>query len=188
MKADATLALASRRYDAGKKTNGRKRHLLTDTLGLLLAVLVTLPPRLTATQPAFCCPRQRITFGGWRGSGPTAVTPAIAPTGPASTSEWSSTSSAAPTISKVLGPAPPLGRREILRLAPAQLAPGPCLRTAHRHQRERHPVVDDHAHGPPGRPAPASRSRRGRWSSHQPCLSLSCGPEVLTRSEEHRGF
>jgi len=28
-------------YDAGKKVNGRKRHLLVDTLGLLLAVVVT---------------------------------------------------------------------------------------------------------------------------------------------------
>jgi transposase len=28
-------------YDAGKKVNGRKRHLLVDTLGLLLAVLIT---------------------------------------------------------------------------------------------------------------------------------------------------
>ena len=27
--------------DAGKKTNGRKRHVLVDTLGLLLLVLVT---------------------------------------------------------------------------------------------------------------------------------------------------
>ncbi|MBA4866917.1 IS5 family transposase [Streptomyces sp. PSKA54] len=41
VKADATVALASRGYDAGKKINGRKRHLLTDTLGLVLAVLVT---------------------------------------------------------------------------------------------------------------------------------------------------
>ena len=30
-----------RGYDAGKKVNGRKRHLLVDTLGLVLAVLVT---------------------------------------------------------------------------------------------------------------------------------------------------
>ncbi|MFK0032585.1 MULTISPECIES: transposase [Streptomyces] len=30
-----------RGFDAGKKINGRKRHLLTDTLGLLLGVLVT---------------------------------------------------------------------------------------------------------------------------------------------------
>ncbi|MFJ6370158.1 transposase [Streptomyces virginiae] len=41
MKADATVSFASRGYDAGKKINGRRRHLLTDTLGLLLAVLVT---------------------------------------------------------------------------------------------------------------------------------------------------
>ena len=30
-----------RGYDAGKKVNGRKRHILVDTLGLLMAVLVT---------------------------------------------------------------------------------------------------------------------------------------------------
>ena len=30
-----------RGYDAGKKVNGRKRHIIVDTLGLLLAVLVT---------------------------------------------------------------------------------------------------------------------------------------------------
>lgn len=41
VKADATVALTSRGFDAGKKINGRKRHLLTDTLGLLLSVRVT---------------------------------------------------------------------------------------------------------------------------------------------------
>ncbi|WMC88348.1 IS5 family transposase [Streptomyces rochei] len=41
VKGDATVALTSRGFDAGKKINGRKRHLLTDTLGLLLDVLVT---------------------------------------------------------------------------------------------------------------------------------------------------
>ncbi|MEV6782428.1 transposase [Streptomyces sp. NPDC051098] len=41
MKADATVAHASRGFDAGKRINGRKRHLLTDMLGLLLKVLVT---------------------------------------------------------------------------------------------------------------------------------------------------
>lgn len=30
-----------RGYDAGKKLNGRKHHILVDTLGLLLAVVVT---------------------------------------------------------------------------------------------------------------------------------------------------
>ncbi|WP_326847277.1 IS5 family transposase [Streptomyces kaniharaensis] len=41
VKADATVPTASRGYDAGKKINGRKRHIAVDTLGLLLTVLVT---------------------------------------------------------------------------------------------------------------------------------------------------
>lgn len=36
-----TVGRDSRGYDAGKKTNGRKRHIVTDTLGLLVVVLVT---------------------------------------------------------------------------------------------------------------------------------------------------
>lgn len=37
----ATVGAGSRGYDAGKKVNGRKRHIVVDTLGLLLAVVVT---------------------------------------------------------------------------------------------------------------------------------------------------
>jgi transposase len=36
-----TVSKATRGYDAGKKVNGRKRHIVTDTLGLLLIVMVT---------------------------------------------------------------------------------------------------------------------------------------------------
>ena len=36
-----TATPGERGYDAGKKVNGRKRHILTDTLGLLLFVIVT---------------------------------------------------------------------------------------------------------------------------------------------------
>jgi transposase len=36
-----TVPTASAGYDAGKKTKGRKRHIAVDTLGLLLAVVVT---------------------------------------------------------------------------------------------------------------------------------------------------
>jgi transposase len=36
-----TVGKASRGYDAGKKTNGRKRHIAVDTIGMLLCVLVT---------------------------------------------------------------------------------------------------------------------------------------------------
>lgn len=36
-----TVGKDSRGYDAGKKINGRKRHIVTDTTGLLVVVLVT---------------------------------------------------------------------------------------------------------------------------------------------------
>jgi transposase len=41
VKAADTVGVGSRGYDAGKKINGRKRHVVTDTLGLLVVVLVT---------------------------------------------------------------------------------------------------------------------------------------------------
>ena len=36
-----TVGAESRGYDAGKKINGRKRHIVVDTVGLLLVVMVT---------------------------------------------------------------------------------------------------------------------------------------------------
>lgn len=41
VKAAATVHADSRGFDGGKLVNGRKRHIVTDTLGLLLTVLVT---------------------------------------------------------------------------------------------------------------------------------------------------
>ena len=41
VKAAETVAGPGRGYDAGKKINGRKRHIAVDTIGLLLTVLVT---------------------------------------------------------------------------------------------------------------------------------------------------
>jgi transposase len=41
VKAAETVGKPTRGYDAGKKINGRKRHIIVDTLGLLLFVLVT---------------------------------------------------------------------------------------------------------------------------------------------------
>ncbi|MFJ1751940.1 transposase [Kitasatospora sp. NPDC088134] len=40
MKAAASVPAATRGFDGGKKANGRKRHIVVDTLGLLLTVLV----------------------------------------------------------------------------------------------------------------------------------------------------
>jgi DDE family transposase len=41
VKASDSVGADSRGYDAGKRINGRKRHVVVDTLGLLLTVLVT---------------------------------------------------------------------------------------------------------------------------------------------------
>lgn len=41
VKAAASVPAATRGFDGGKKVNGRKRHIVVDTLGLLLAVVVT---------------------------------------------------------------------------------------------------------------------------------------------------
>jgi transposase len=51
VKAAETVAKTSRGFDAGKKINGRKRHIAADTLGLLICVLVTaanIPDRTAA--------------------------------------------------------------------------------------------------------------------------------------------
>jgi transposase len=41
VKAAETVRKNSRGFDAGKKINGRKRHIAVDTIGLLLTVLIT---------------------------------------------------------------------------------------------------------------------------------------------------
>ena len=57
-----TVGRATRGYDAGKKTNGRKRHIVVDTIGLLVIVLITAAnvqdrdgaqPALAAVRKAF---------------------------------------------------------------------------------------------------------------------------------------
>ncbi|MFD7137836.1 transposase, partial [Streptomyces sp. NPDC059894] len=40
-KGTSTVGAATSGYDGGKKIKGRKRHIVVDTLGLILAVMVT---------------------------------------------------------------------------------------------------------------------------------------------------
>lgn len=49
LKGADTVGQGSRGYDAGKKTDGRKRHIVVDTLGLLVVVLVTAASRRART-------------------------------------------------------------------------------------------------------------------------------------------
>lgn len=76
VKAAETVARSSRGYDAGKKINGRKRHIAVDTLGLLLCVLVTAAStqdrdgaRPLLTLLAASCERVRLVWadGGYAG-------------------------------------------------------------------------------------------------------------------------
>ena len=60
-----------RSYDGGKKIKGRKRHLLVDTLGLLVAVLITVAgvddaaaaPKLLGQITPEDFPRLTVVFG-----------------------------------------------------------------------------------------------------------------------------
>ena len=62
---------AERGYDGGKQVKGRKRHLLGDTLGLLIAVWITsagledgqAAPQVLALLSAAACPRPETIFG-----------------------------------------------------------------------------------------------------------------------------
>jgi len=73
VKAAEEVSRASRDYDAGKKVNGRKRHIAVDTIGLLLTVLITGAGVQIATEPSRCCetcadpsPSVKLAWGRWR--------------------------------------------------------------------------------------------------------------------------
>lgn len=86
VRAAETVGRSSRGYDAGKKVNGRKRHIVTDTLGLLLCVLVTTASvqdrdagRTVLTRLAGSFRRIRLVWadGGYAGRLPTWAADAI---------------------------------------------------------------------------------------------------------------
>ncbi|MEV6734525.1 hypothetical protein [Streptomyces sp. NPDC051364] len=52
VKAAASVPAGSRGYDGGKKINGRRRHVITDCLGMILMVLVTAHPLPTGRRLA----------------------------------------------------------------------------------------------------------------------------------------
>ncbi|MCX4451319.1 transposase [Streptomyces sp. NPDC058369] len=75
VKADEVVGAGSRGYDGGKKTNGRRRHLICDTAGLLLMINVTAGDAPTARQPPTCCRPCAIGCPRSPDYGLTAVTP-----------------------------------------------------------------------------------------------------------------
>ncbi len=140
-------------FDAGKKVTGRKRHILVDTLGLLLSVAVhsagiqdrdgaalVLDKRTRALFPFI----ERIyADGGYRGP---RVRAAAARTG-----TWKIEIVKRSDIAKGLRClAQTMGGRENLRLDQPQSTPLPRLRTLCKHRRGLHPS----RHGPHHAPAP----------------------------------
>jgi len=76
VKGSDTVSAATRGYDAGKKINGRKRHIVVDTIGLLLVVMVTAASVqdrdggrgvLKALHSALSSVRHIFADGGYRG-------------------------------------------------------------------------------------------------------------------------
>ncbi|WP_428829921.1 transposase [Saccharothrix syringae] len=105
-RAAATVGKATRGWDGGKKVAGRKRHIVVDTLGLLVAVLVTpastqdrvaarsLPRRMRDTAgrrcpTSPCCPADGRWSARWRGSPDTAAASATTNDCLATTRPWS---------------------------------------------------------------------------------------------------
>ncbi len=97
VKADAVVGSDSRGFDGGKLINGRKRHVVVDTLGLLLAVMVTAADVGDRAAARSCSPRSLPRTTCWPWSGPTADTPAASSSTASRPSPWSSPSSNAAT-------------------------------------------------------------------------------------------
>nr|WP_202919538.1 IS5 family transposase [Saccharothrix deserti] len=64
VRAAETVGKTTRGYDAGKKVNGRKRHIVVDTVGFLMAVLVTPASAQDRVAARSLLRRMRDTAGG----------------------------------------------------------------------------------------------------------------------------
>ncbi len=163
-----TVGRDTRGYDAGKKINGRKRFIVTDTLGLLLVVVVLAAstqdrdgakPVLLDT---YLRTRVRFVFadGGFAGR----------------LLDWAHTILAT-TLHIVRKPADQRGFAVIprrwavertLRLADRAPPPGPRLRTPPRHFRGHDPLGRDQHHHPTHRPRQAQPPANNGALSQQP--------------------
>ncbi|MFE6065444.1 transposase [Streptomyces sp. NPDC056525] len=91
VKADAVVGSDSGGFDGGKLINGRKRHVVVDTLGLLLAVMVTAADvgdraaaqvLLTQVTAAHHLPALVRADGGYTGSVPAGLAHGLLPVRP----------------------------------------------------------------------------------------------------------
>jgi hypothetical protein len=89
VRASDTVSAATRGYGAGREVQGRKRHIAVDTVGLLLAVLVTpvsTEDRVAARYLVRACVPPGVTASNW--SGPMVAAPVPCSSGHARPSDW----------------------------------------------------------------------------------------------------
>jgi len=147
-----TVGRATRGYDAGKKINGRKRFIVTDTLGLLLVVTVL----AASTQDrdgaksvlldTYLRTRVRFVFadGGFAGRLLEWATHILATTDLHRAQTRRTT--------RLRGDSAPVGGRADAGLADRAPSTGAGLRTPPRHLGGHDPVGGDQHHHPPDRP------------------------------------
>lgn len=161
VKADAVVGADSRGFDGGKLVNGRKRHVVVDTLGLLPGVMVTAANTgRRATLAGAGLGRRRLHRQ------PRRPLPHRARPG-------SRDRQAQRRHARLRGPAQAVDRRASLRPPDAHPPPGTRRRAPHHQRRGDDLLVDDPAHDPPLRPATlaASVNRPGCRSASQPCAT-----------------
>ena len=144
-------------YDAGKRVKGRKRHLVTDTLGLMLRVEVHSASVQDRDGAALVLDRitRRFPFlerifadAGYQG-------PRVAAASPRPVEIIKRTDAG------FRRPAQALGHRAHLRLGLHQPTPRPRRRTRRRDRQSPLPDRHDQAHDPPDRPLQGLLSRDG---------------------------
>ena len=159
-----TVPAATRGYDAGKKINGRKRHIVVDTIGLLLIVMVSAASVqdrdggrgiLGALHRALGSVRHVFADGGYRGQ--------LVAVAKSAWGDRRRSRPQAPRPSRLRGAAAPLGRRAHLLLADAPPTPRARLRTPARHPRSDRQVGDGGHHAQP----PRTTTRPKPWSGKQ---------------------
>ncbi|WP_239175779.1 transposase, partial [Actinoplanes cyaneus] len=172
VKAADTVGADSRGYDAGKKINGRKRFIVTDTLGLLVVVCVMSASwqdrdgaKTTLLSTYLFTPILHVS--------PTRASPAAWSTGPRGRSTPRSRSSVNPLTSADSSYVRRVGGRTQPRLADRTPASGPRLRTRSRRLRSTDPLGRDQHHGPPTRPRAARHPATPSNPQHARITALS---------------
>ena len=152
VRAADTVPRASRGWDNAKKVNGRKRHIAVDTMGLLLAVVITAASvqDRDAARPLLwnlhrTSRRIRLIWADAVYTGKLAAW--------AATMKMTSADRPQAQPARLRGPAPALGGRADVRLDQQAPPHRPRLRTPPRQPRSHDLVGHDRPHGPPPGPA-----------------------------------